>query len=116
MKLILFTMAFFCIIVIAMSLFVIEMYGVGVEAIFAINAISFVLLVMYQYCHLSEGITTDMMEIGDIFYASEWFRLPAKKQRLLVLPIGRAHREFRLRGLGLFDCSLPVYSAVKHIF
>lgn len=113
-ELILFTMAFICIIVIAMSLFVVEIYGVSVEAIFASNAISFVLLVMFKYCHLSEGLTTDMLEIADIFYESEWYRLPVKQQRLMTLPIGRAQREFRLSAMGLFDCSLAVYSSVKY--
>lgn len=35
------------------------------------------------------------------------------EQRLLALPIGRGQCKFRLSGLGLFDCSLIVFSSVK---
>lgn len=60
--------------------------------------------------------TTDLLEIGDIFYNSAWYRLPIKEQRLLALPIQRSQREFRLSGLGFLDCSLAVYSSVKLLF
>lgn len=65
-----------------------------------------------MFCHLSEWITSDFSEIGEIFYNSEWYELQVREQRLLTLPIGRAQRVFRLKGLGLFDCSLVVFLMV----
>lgn len=110
----LFVMALTCTMAVAMNLFAVELNGifsmttlVACIDLFSVNS----LMVIYSY--LSEWITSDLLEIGDIFYNSAWYQLPVNEQRLLTLPIGRAQREFRLSGLGLFDCSLAVFSSVK---
>lgn len=114
MKVITFTVMLTCTLVIAFNLFVAEVSGVGIETLFAFTDSLFMILITFMYCYLSEWVTSDLLEIGDLFYNSAWYRLPVKQQRLLTLPIGRAQREFRLSGLGLFDCSLALFSSVEY--
>lgn len=114
MELILFHMSLMCTIVIALNLFAFELndplslQGMNVF----INLMVFVMLTFAHY-FLSERLTSNLLEIGDIFYNSSWYRLPVKRQRLLVLPIERGHCVLRLRALGLFDCSLENFASVK---
>lgn len=67
----------------------------------------------YIYCFLSEGVTSELGAVGDIFYEYPWHQLPAKQQQLFILPIQRARKEFRMTGLGLVECSLRVFASVR---
>lgn len=114
MGVIVFTMTIICTLVVAMNLFAIELIdAVTTETMNAVLNTFFVLLLVFMYCSLSEYMTSDLSEIGDIFYNSVWYRLPVKEQCLMLQPIERAQRVFRLKGLGLFDCSLDVFTTVK---
>lgn len=107
-------MTFTCITVIVFNLFVIELSStITLEIYCALGDLFTGLALTFVYFYLSEWITSDLLEIGDYFYNSAWYRLPAKQQKLLVLPIRRAQREFRLKGFGLFDCSLEVFGMVR---
>lgn len=69
----------------------------------------------YIYCFLSENVTHNLTLIGDYFYNyTTWYRLAVKQQKLLILPIQCAQKEFRLEGLGIVECSLRVFSSVRH--
>lgn len=108
-----FNVALTCIIVIACSLFVIESNdSLSFEIIVALLDMFSLVGLIFAYFYLSERITTNLMDIGNIFYHSAWDRLSIRQQGLLILPLQRAQREFRLRSVGLFDCSLPVFSSV----
>lgn len=114
MGVIVFTMTIICTLVVAMNLFAIELIdAVTTETMNAVLNTFFVLLLVFMYCSLSEYMTSDLSEIGDIFYNSVWYRLPVKEQCLMLQPIERAQSVFRLKGLGLFDCSLDVFTTVK---
>lgn len=103
-----------CTIIIALDLFAMELTDpVSVEKLNAFLDLFVELLLLFMYCYFSEYLTSDLLEVGDNFYNSDWYQLPAKEQQLLTLPIRRAQRVFRLKGCGLFDCSLPVLSSVK---
>lgn len=111
---ILFAMILTCSVALALDLFAIELAGViSVETTNAVLNINLLLILIFTYCYRSECVTTDLLEIGDNFYNSEWYRLPVKQQQLLALPIERAHSEFRFKGLGLLNCSLAVFSSVR---
>lgn len=117
MELISFTTILTCTLIIALNLFAIDLTDtISIEAMNAFLNLLLVLLLTFMYCYLSECLTSDLLEIGDIFYNSEWYQLDVKNQRVLTLPIGRAQRVFRLRGVGLFDCSLSVFSKVTDFF
>lgn len=113
MAVILFNITFTCVIAIACNLFVLEMNGkINMEIIVALIDLGVVIGLTFAYFFLSEWITTDLFAIDEIFYNSPWFRLSTDQQKLLVLPIMRADREFRLTGLGIFECSLAVFATV----
>lgn len=67
----------------------------------------------YLYCYFSENVTYNLASIGQSFYQSDWYRLPPEQQKLAILSIQRAQREFRMTGLGLVDCSLRIFSSVR---
>lgn len=102
-----------CIIAIAFNLYVLEVSGtVNMEAVVAIVDMLLSIAVTFVCFYIAEWISIYMLDIADIFYDSPWYRLPVEQQKLLVLPIQRAQRQFRLKGLGMFDCSLAVFSSV----
>lgn len=113
MEVIVFNITMICAIVIACNLLVFELIGqFNIVMLAALMDLGVVLAITFAYFYLSERITSDLLEIDDIFYYSPWYRLPTNRQKLLVLPIIRGGRVVRLKGLGLFDCSLPVFSKV----
>lgn len=113
MGVILFSSTLTCIIIIPFNLFVFEMNDtIDMELFAALLNMCVVLGLTFEYFYLVERITTNLLEIGDIFYNSLWYQLQAKQQQLFVLAIQRAGRELRLTGLGLFDCSLVVFASV----
>lgn len=117
MNLIIFVITFTCIIVIAFNLIVFELANsidIAMLSAFVDSGVVIGLTVVYFY--LSEWITGDLLDIGEIFYNSSWYRLSPKQQILIKLPIQRAQRELRLSAFGLFGCSLPVFASVLSIF
>lgn len=115
MDLFLFSMVLLITIVIATDLAAVELSdALSLEAMIAIADLALVLMADFVYSFQSDFVTLSMLEIGEIFYNSPWYRLPAAKKRLLVLPIQRAQREFRLKGLGLIDCSVVVFTSVRY--
>lgn len=114
MEPILFNMAFTCVIVLACNLLVIEInYTLNFQIMTALIDTFAVVGLAFTFFYFSDWITIKLMEIGDIFYNLSWYQLPVKQQKLLILPIQRAHRSIRLKCLGLFDCSLAVFLSVK---
>lgn len=116
MKAVLFNLTFACVIVIASNLLVVELNeSINVEMMVAFVNLIVITVMTFAHFYLAEKITSDLLSIGDLFYNSAWYRLPIKQQKLLVLPIQRAQRELRLKCLGLFNCSMPVFSSVQLI-
>lgn len=113
MEPILFNMAFTCIIVLACNLFVIEINDrMSFQIMTALIDTIAVVGLAFTFFYFSDSITIKLEEIGDIFFYSAWYRLPVKQQSLLIAPIQRAQRKIRLRCMGFFDCSLPVFLSV----
>lgn len=100
---------------IAFDLFAVELSDtLSLETVTAVTNLCVVLAIAFAYCYLSDWITADLLEIGNVFYSSPWYRLlSVKQQQLLVLPIQRANRLVRLRSLGLIDCSGAVFLSVN---
>lgn len=80
------------------------------------SAMSNVLLSTFIFCMLSENITLDLYDIGDIFYECAWYRLSVKDQQLIIYPIQRSQKAFRLMGLSIIECSLRFFTSVKATF
>lgn len=54
----------------------------------------------FVYCYYADGVTTDLLEIGEFFYNSLWYKLSFQEQKLLILPIERSQILFRLNVSG----------------
>lgn len=104
-------------ITLALNLCVIELTTeLNFARLVAFNDTCVIVLLAFMCFYIAEWISVGLMEIGDNFYGSEWYRLlPAGQQRLLLLPIQRAQRLFRLKAMGLFECSLAVFASVRQL-
>lgn len=117
MEVTLFNITVICTICIAFNLLAVELNdSINMGLLIAFADMAVVLAITGVYFFHSEWITSDLLEVGDNFYNSAWYLLPVKQQRLLVLPIQRADREFRLKGLGLFECSQAAFLSVFLFF
>lgn len=68
---------------------------------------------LFILCHFSEKFTDRSYDVGDVIYSDLlWYKLSIRQQKLLILPIRRAQKLFRLRGYGIFDCSLELFLKV----
>lgn len=67
----------------------------------------------YIYSYFSENITMKSFEVGDLAYEPLWYKMPMSQQKAVILIINQSQKEFRLTGLGMFDCSLLTFSAVR---
>lgn len=74
---------------------------------------STVVLTTFIFCLLSENITHALSSVGDSFYDSVWYRLPAHQQRRFILALARSQRVFHLKGLGIIPCSLAAFLRVN---
>lgn len=110
---VLFNMLLACSVVVAFNLAGLDATNsFSVELLTTLYNLFCVLAMTFVYCFLSEEVTSKLSSIGHAFYASIWYEWPVQQQRLVILPILRATKSFRLNSLGLIDCSLSVFSSV----
>lgn len=79
--------------------------------IFLIQAI-----VCFIYCYFGNRITLKSVQIGEIAYDVEWYRLPPHIQRVIKLIILRSQREIHFSGFSVIVCSLEMYKKVMRVF
>lgn len=102
-----------CILFLALSfLFVDKAERFDTALVLNLQCLVMYMLVCYLYCDLSEQITGHSIEIGDIVYASLWYESTPRHREALALIILRSQKEFRLKGFGLVNCSLPRFLMV----
>lgn len=103
-----------CSSIIAFDLIALESNDIfSLETAVTLYDLNTILAMTFIYCYSSEQITLMLYNIGDIFYNSMWYQLPVALQKPVIFPILRSSRVFRLRSLGLIDCSLPVFLSVN---
>lgn len=86
---------------------------ISMSTLTAFDALACVYVQIFVYCYLSEAMTSKLLLIRDIFYGSAWYRQPSKLQQLMIFPIQRSGKAFRLKGLGIINCSLWVFASVS---
>lgn len=111
---IIFLITFTCTAVLTFNMFVFEMADtITLEIIVAFLDTMLTVGVTFGYFYLSEQITSQLLGIDTVFFGSPWYcYLSAKQQRLLIQPIQRAQLVFRLKGFGVIEASLVVFSEV----
>lgn len=103
-----------CVLMIALVMFSLDQnFVINSDTILDVQCLTTITVYAYIYSYFSENITMKSSEIGDIAYDSLWYEMPMNQQKALILIIGRSQRKFRLRGLGMVDCSLFTFSAVR---
>lgn len=114
MKGVLFYQLLICVLNIAFGLFslVQTLDELSLDTYHSITALFNMLASTFFYCYYADRATWDLLEIGDIFYNSLWYKLPIQEQKLLIIPIQRSQMLFVLKGFEFFDCSLQLFAAV----
>lgn len=103
-----------CAIDLALSLFALDHNGIfSVDAIVALYIMVSAVTPTFIFCYLAECITSDLLCVGDIFYESAWYRLPAKQQTFAILLMQCSQRRFKLNGFGIVNCSMRVFLSVR---
>lgn len=106
-----------CILFSAFSLFALDQsfstHKIDLNTFLSLSALLVALIPTFVYCYFAEGLTADLLGISDIFYESMWYKLPKQEQQLVILPIQRAQRVFRLNGFKLIYCSLGTFLMVS---
>lgn len=87
--------------------------GFGTNFLLALRGLIVSIASAFNSCFLSERVTTTLDGVGGVFYGCGWYRLPVRRQKLLVVAIQRTQREFRMTGLGLVECSLRAFASVS---
>lgn len=87
----------------------------NVDILFCFVTLLTALSSTFIYCYYADKVTSNLVEIGDIFYRSEWYMLSPKIQKLVILPIQIAQRPFRFSGYGIVDCSQAIFGTVKYV-
>lgn len=88
----------------------------SLQSIFSVVLMTCMLPLIFAYCYLAELVITNLYKIGNIFYDSPWYRLPAKQQIIVIYPIQRAGREYHFWILSVIDCSLYTFLSVWLFF
>lgn len=79
-----------------------------------ISALGVHMSMLLVLCHYSEKLTNLSYAVGDmVFCEIAWYKMSIEHQKILIFLIRRAQKSFRLRGYGLFDCSLEVFQKVS---
>lgn len=112
----LFVLLFMYAITVAVALIAMEA-GVSMDVAFFATLVGLlnILSQMGIYCNLSENVTSDLECTGEVFYESPWYNLQIRVQKLYALPIQQSQIEFRLKGLGIIECSLTMLASVRQI-
>lgn len=90
-----------------------ETKGISATNNTSVIGASTVLIPSFLVCKFSETMTWHLQVIGDAFYECSWYCLGAKQQKLFLLPMQRAQKDFRINGLGIIDCSLEIFASVS---
>lgn len=86
---------------------------INFDTFMCLAALICALIPIFIYCYHADGLSEDLREIGDIFFATMWYKLPHQEQKAIMLPIQRAQQIFRLNGYKIIDCSLGTFLTVN---
>lgn len=85
-----------------------------VTIITSITLLGVHLSIVFILCFYGEELSAQSFQVTNIIYSNLlWYKLPVQKQRFLDIPIRRAQKIFRLKGYGIFDCSMELFLKVK---
>lgn len=84
-----------------------------VTMIISITLLVLHLSIVFILCFYGEKLTTQSFQVMDIIYSDLlWYKLPAQQQRVLTMSIRQAQKVYRLKGYGIFECSMELFLKV----
>lgn len=98
----------------ALNLFAMELSDTfSLETLANLYTMVTVLAMTFLHCYYVETVTNALLGVGDIFYDSPWYKGAIGQNAIvLLMPIQRAQREFRLVTFNMIKCSLTVFLKV----
>lgn len=78
-----------------------------------ISTLSFVILLLFLFCHSGTQVTERFHGIGEEVYALEWYVLPLNLQRNIPMIIALSNNEIYLRGLGGYHYTHETFKKVN---
>lgn len=88
------------------------LHQLNTSTVHSIATLFILLALAFIFCYYADRVTVDLLAVSDIFYNSLWYKLPFQEQKMLILPIRRAQKKFRLTGYTVFECSIEVFVKV----
>lgn len=78
-----------------------------------ISVIAYELLLLFALFFAGNKLHSDLMELHDMIYQSAWYTQSSRVQRLLLLMMIRAQRDFYIGAFGLMKCDLQNFVGVE---
>lgn len=115
MSAILFFQLLMYVIFIALSLLAVYQAQINTSLLFDFECLGLYTAYTFLFCLSSENLTQNSMDVGNVAYNSTWYCMPINERKAIILIILRSQQEFRLDGLGMFECSFVTFSQVRFL-
>lgn len=114
MSSVLFYQLFSCVLFLAFGIFALDstLDEPGFSTFLCILILLNALIPTFVYCYFADTYSTDLLDVGDVFYNSFWYILPVKQQILMIIPIQRA----QLRKFTRFIISISFLRLISFLF
>lgn len=80
----------------------------------SILVIAFPLQMIFAFSYIGQKVHSDLMNLSDMLYQSEWYRYPRSVRRVLLLMMVRAQHPFYLSAYGIMRCTLENFVRVSN--
>lgn len=103
-----------CSAIVALNLFAMELSDtVSLETIAAVYDMVTILAMTFLHCYYAETVTKALLGVGDAFFESSWYTGAIGQNAIvLLMPIQRSQRQFRMVTFNMIECSLTVFLKV----
>nr|XP_012150706.1 PREDICTED: odorant receptor 67c-like [Megachile rotundata] len=85
-----------------------------IQISFLMIYVIYVMLHLYLYCYVGEKLRAESLDIANAVYNSNWYNLPAKNAKLLILIICRSKNPLQITAGGFCSFTLELYSQVRN--
>lgn len=78
-----------------------------------IMAIMFTMELLFIFFYFGHILTTQLLNLCDLIYYSEWYRYPLKVQQCIPIMLQRSQKRFYISGYGIMACNLENFLGVS---
>lgn len=91
-----------------------NLQNISFEVVINLFSLLLELLLNYFSCAYAHSVTSHAVEIAEVAYMSNWYRLSMEQQKIVQFIIIRAQKPFYLKGYKIFICSMETFLAVSY--